>query len=333
VAYDAGTGAKLWVRHYNGPASDDDFARALATSPDGTAVYVTGRSDGGSTRDDFATVAYDARTGARLWTRRFNGRPDRNDAGASIGVTPDGATVFVTGSSVGGASRVDYATIAYDALTGSTLWVRRYNGPGNGYDFPASLGVGPNGDAVYVTGSSWGGPTLGTDYATIAYDALTGARLWTKRLAGPGNSHAEPRSLGVNPDGTAVYVTGTTFGPRNGNYVTVAYDAATGASRWLRRYTNRDDNARSLTVSRDGSAVYVTGYSGGGPTRSYDFATVAYHAVTGDSRWVSRYNGPTSGFDVASSVVASPDGTAVYVTGSSDGDSTGLDYVTIAYRP
>ena len=48
VAYRAGSGAVRWARRYDGPvsASQDDYdaASAIAVSPDGTRVYVTGES-------------------------------------------------------------------------------------------------------------------------------------------------------------------------------------------------------------------------------------------------------------------------------------------------
>jgi hypothetical protein len=93
--------------------------------------------------------------------------------------------VFVTGSSAGSASALDYATIAYNASTGAKAWVKRYNGPGNGEDH-ATLRVSPDGTEVFVTGYSTGS-TGGGDYATIAYNASTGARLWVARYNGPGN--------------------------------------------------------------------------------------------------------------------------------------------------
>ena len=86
--------------------------------------------------------------------------------------------------SFGSTTSSDYATVAYDASTGTELWVTRYNGPGNGDDYAAyALGMSPDGSAVFVTGYSRGS-TSGFDYATVAYDATTGAELWASRYNG-----------------------------------------------------------------------------------------------------------------------------------------------------
>src|SRR5437870_4391331 len=48
-------------------------ARAVAASPDGARVYVTGISPRARTGEDAATVAYDAATEMRLWVSRYAG--------------------------------------------------------------------------------------------------------------------------------------------------------------------------------------------------------------------------------------------------------------------
>src|SRR5207249_4915568 len=113
-------------------------------------VFVTGFIPGSTHYPDYATVAYDASTGARLWVKRYNGPGNAYDLARALGVSPDGTTVFVTGSSLRSASTYDYATVAYDASTGARLWVKRYNGPANGSDGAYALGVSPDGSTVFV---------------------------------------------------------------------------------------------------------------------------------------------------------------------------------------
>jgi hypothetical protein len=80
IAYDAVTGRKLWVARYNGKASQDEFANAITVAPDGKSVYVTGGSDGRTSRIDFATVRYGVATGKQLWVGRYNGPGNLNDS-------------------------------------------------------------------------------------------------------------------------------------------------------------------------------------------------------------------------------------------------------------
>jgi DNA-binding beta-propeller fold protein YncE len=85
-------------------------------------------------------------------------------------VAPDGSKVFVTGNSNGDGEESNYSTVAYDASTGATVWVRAYTGPGKQSDLPYVVAVSPDGSRVFVTGFSTG---FGTerDYATLAYEA------------------------------------------------------------------------------------------------------------------------------------------------------------------
>ncbi|MEO0134425.1 MAG: SBBP repeat-containing protein, partial [candidate division WOR-3 bacterium] len=162
LKYDA-SGNLLWERRYNGPGNDYDEATSLFVDNQGN-VYVTGRSYDSLTNLDYATLKYDA-SGNLLWERRYNGPGNYNDGAASLFVDSDG-NVYVTGSSEGSGTDLDYATLKYDT-NGNLLWVRRYNGPGNGQDYPTSLFVDNQGN-VYVTGDSWGSGTY-YDYATIKY--------------------------------------------------------------------------------------------------------------------------------------------------------------------
>ena len=330
-------GARLWAARYNGHGKGFDVARSVAAGPGGRVVFVTGYSAGATSGEDYLTLAYDAATGARLWTARYNGPGNGLDEGHSVAVSPSGRTVFVTGTSAGTTSEQDYATVAYNAATGARLWVSRYNGPGNSYDDAARVVVSPGGATVVVTGLSAG--TTSFDYATVAYSARTGARLWASRYNGPGNRYDEAHSIAISPSGRTVFVTGYSARTRSGtdavfDYATIAYSARTGARLWVSRYNgpgNYFDEAWSVAVSPTGGTVFVTGTSFG-VTSGLDYATIAYRAATGARLWVSRYNGPGDDLDAALSVASSPGGRTVFVTGLSAGTTSSLDYATIAYR-
>src|SRR5438477_501332 len=114
--------------------------------------------------------------GTELWARRYDGTGNSSDSAISAAASPDGSKVFVTGQSTGTASGYDYATVAYAASTGAELWAKRYNGPGNGDDLANSVAASPDGSKVFVTGQSAGAAAHGgSDYATIVYDASSGA--------------------------------------------------------------------------------------------------------------------------------------------------------------
>jgi hypothetical protein len=52
--------------------------------------------------------------------------------------------------------------------------------------------------------------------------------------------------------------------------------------------------------------------------------------TSGAEQWVQRYNGPGNFYDTPYSIAVDNSG-SVFVTGSSGGNSTGLDYATIKY--
>jgi putative pyrroloquinoline-quinone binding quinoprotein len=308
-----------WLARYGSPAHGFDSASAAAVSPDGLRVLVTGTSDRPATSSDYATIAYDAATGAQAWLARFNGPGNGVDQANAISTSPDGSRVYVTGQSGSALGNV-YATVAYDAGTGARVWAKEYGGVGVGEDAASALGVSPDSSKVFVTGRSRGAMN-GDDYATVAYDATTGAELWVARYTTVGSNEDYATALAVSADGARIYVTGYA----NGDYGTMAYATATGALDWSIQYDGGEfDTPNALAISPDDALVYVTGLVG---TNGGDYATVAYAATSGSRVWAKRYSGLTAtSLDTATAVGVAPDGSAVYVTGAS-----ATDIATVAY--
>jgi DNA-binding beta-propeller fold protein YncE len=280
IAYDAATGTALWSARYDNGGNDQ--GRAIAISPSGHVVYVTGRSLSRKTGYDDATIAYNAATGKKLWAARYNGKASKNEFANAIAVSPDGKSVYITGGSHGRTSRQDLATVGYSAATGRQLWARRYNGPGNLNDSGRGIAVSPNSATVVATGLSTGkGGQYDIEWATIASNAKTGAARWTKRygVIGEGDTAENiPEGVVVNPRGGTVYVTGAiAVFKEEGRYGTVAYSVSTGAQKWAKSYVGvaASSVAAALAISPDGHALYVTGQS---ESDTIDIATIAYRA-------------------------------------------------------
>jgi hypothetical protein len=322
-ALSAATGTRLWVSRYDGPVAGYNSPTGLAVSPDGSKVFVTGASSGAIPTDDpaevvdYATVAFDTRNGAQLWVRRYNGPGDSNDYPFAIAANT--STVFVTGQSWGETTQFDETTVAYDASTGTTRWVDRYNGPGFqtiNDDVGTAVEVAADGSAVFVTGESDG--TLGFDLATIAYDPVTGARLWLRRFV---DAAGFPK-MAVGGVPARIFITAERWS--DSGSVTLAYNAS-GSLLWSKpaRATTS-----SVAASPDGSRAFVTGSNSGHGT-GLDYVTRAYTS-TGTQIWKARYTGPGVAPDAATAITVSANGARVFVTGSISGAVSG-DYATIKY--
>ena len=223
VAYDALTGANVWSGQYVG-GYGPDFPRSMAVALDGSVVYVTGSSTGPDGFADYATAVYDAATGEELWTARYVG-PSGEDVSSAIVVDGTGAHVFVTGEKrwcrVVQGLRDDFVRgrLRVGGM-GRKVYV-----PGDWDDWASAVAVGPDGASACrhapVLSSCLSGES---NYATVAYDANTGAVSWLAKYNGPGNTEDGAESIVVAPDGTQVYVTGFSVNAESVfGFATIAY--------------------------------------------------------------------------------------------------------------
>jgi hypothetical protein len=138
------------------------MAHAIAVSPDGLQVFVTGESRTLDVGREAVTIAYDSRLHGEQWVARYNtsdsdsGIPDgRDDVARVIGVSGDGRTVLIGGDSWG-ANSLDWIFAAYDTATGERQWSGLYDGILSHADFHRALAVSEDGSHVFLTGHSCG---------------------------------------------------------------------------------------------------------------------------------------------------------------------------------
>src|SRR5204863_6130024 len=116
--------------------------------------------------------------------------------------------------------------------------------------------------------------------------------------------------------------------PGGQDFETVGIRSSEGDPLWRRSVRGAERDA-SYDVAVAGSSAVVTGISAS--ANGYDILTIGYDTATGTAVWRRRYDDPSHGNDVPTSIAASSDGTAVYVTGWSTGTTGSQDFRTLAY--
>jgi len=180
---------------------------------------------------------------------------------------------------------------------------------------------------VIVTGSSVDSQFYPNAY-TAKYAAADGALLW-ERLYSPTNRWASGQALAVDASGNVV-MTGYSISNIWDHY-TAKYAAADGALLWERLQDGPriSHNARSVVVLDASGNAVVSGSTGG---HDSDLFTANYAAADGAVIWEQRFAGLSRGQGVGECVAVDASSNVI-VTGSSEGNDSGLDYYTAKSSP
>jgi len=221
IKYDS-VGVGQWVAHYNGPGNDADRAATIAVDKWGN-VYVTGRSRGVGTSDDYATIKYNA-AGVEQWVARYHA-PGISKYGAVALAVDDLGNVYVTGTE-GIYNSNHFVTIKYNNA-GIEQWVARYNSHRDYDGGLADLTIDDSGN-IYVTGSIRMASKSSCDYIVIKYNS-DGVEQWVVYYNSLGNHEDSAGALAIDVSGN-VYVTGSSGAggrrshfPFEGIYTTIKY--------------------------------------------------------------------------------------------------------------
>jgi uncharacterized delta-60 repeat protein len=263
------------------------------------------------------------------WVNRYDGPISGIDGASGMAIDASN-NIYVCGYSQGDGTLLDYTVIKYYP-DGDMAWLRRHNGPANMDDYPNAIAVDDFGNA-YVTGRSYNNALGESDCFTVKYNS-DGDTVWARTYNGPDGDSDWGNALVTDASGN-VYVTGASFGNgTSSNYITIKYNS-NGDMEWATGYNgpaNGIDEANAAALNNSDNSILVTGFSDGGGTTGYDYATIKYSS-NGDSVWAVRYNGPGSGDDKASCITVDDAGN-VFVTGGSASLSSNIDYETIGYFP
>ncbi|OFX38889.1 MAG: hypothetical protein A2X08_02665 [Bacteroidetes bacterium GWA2_32_17] len=213
------------------------------------------------------------------------------------------------------ANNTDFLTIKYSP-TGQRLWIKTYNGTGNGYDIAIDIAI-DNENNCYVLGNSEGNGT-GQDIVLIKYDS-EGNQLWLNRYNDSQNYNNMPVALVLDPSGN-IYIAGYTKPPALASNILLIKYTKTGLMSWVKTYNVNPINiAADIKVDYSGN-ILVAGSTG--TSTNMNFITIKYNK-NGSVLWTKLYE---SGYDENMKAISIDNSNNVYVTGS------GSNVTTIKYN-
>ena len=293
-------------------------------------VYITG-----GVNENFNSWIYTVKfnsSGVFQWGRFYN--PDNSDAVSDIKVDRTGSVIIVGGALVG---NTNYAlTIKYDT-NGDTLWTRYFNQPPNYPDFNNKIVLDASNN-IYITGymvvPGIPGKCLILNYRPSGY------LNWYTTVTI--DSTYTNSGYGISLD-------------NNGNIYVLCISNTSGLFRdYLVKLTNGgiilwnkifngiigglggrvSGIPQGPVISLDGSSIYYTTEAAnglGGSARS--IATIKYNS-SGDSQWVSVFNGGgIYGTANSPASIKLDRYDNIYICGVAYYQNTGDDFATIKYLP
>jgi len=289
-------------------SSQDTVPRGIFFSSDGTKFYIVGDTNNSVYRYDLST-AWDVSTASHQQTLSVSAK-ETNPCG--IQFKSDGTKMYVVGDSSDNVHEYDLST-AWDLSTASFSQSFSLTSPTNYEGRPMDLYFHPDGTGFWISGVA--GDGVDEFSLSTAWDISTASHVQYLKLynnttgnsAGNINATAEYQPFGIywSPDGDHFYMCG--------NKSTDVHHYRAGV-KYL-NVTTEEIAPNAVFFKSDGTKLYVTGNSGDS-IDEYDLST-AWDVLTGSYSQTRSCKSDNSVMLAPQGLFFKPDGTKVYVTGSS----------------
>ncbi|MBK9332720.1 MAG: SBBP repeat-containing protein [Ignavibacteria bacterium] len=294
-----------WANKFSIGASSQT-AYDIATDSSGN-IYVTGSHSKGYSETDMVTVKYNS-SGQYQWARTYNLSPDyTSEVGKSIATCRMGTKTFIYTAGEVYTSGSQYITIIKYDDSGNQIWQRNYD-PGTQGDFVAKLITDASGNC-YITGGISSNPF-------VAKLDSSGTFIFNTVVPIPsGYTYSQANDMAIDAAGN-LYATGSCDTSNSKYYLTFKYNTA-GALQWLKMYKTAEtytSTARSIKIGNSGK-IYITGEYYTAPGH-FDYLTIKYNPVTGDTIWTKKYNAGVNTGDLGQ-VMAIDGNENIFVSGMS----------------
>jgi len=281
----------------------------------------------GSTNSQYVTMKIDT-DGHLLWFRTYDNYGP-NELNKIWDMCIDNINnIYVTGQSDDITNFYsDIVTIKYNS-EGDSLWVKRFNGPGNYFDIGVKIRV-DNMGSVYIGGKVGNKAAPYNDFELIKYDTA-GNFIWHREYNNIYNTFDEFVGMGIDNSGN-IYEMGV--GQKTNNNIskfieTIKYKS-NGDTVWTSQFDTPNEDEPQNMIMDDQANLYITGYNYNPVAGRWNGLTCSFDS-NGVLRWFDQFNGLLNKEDDLYDLTLDNNNNLI-VTGRTYNDTTVEDYVTIKY--
>ena len=261
--------------------SQDDLTSNLTFKPDGTKMYVIGRTND-SVYQYALSTAYDVST-ASYESKSFSVASQETQP-YGIAFNNNGTSMYTVGWNTDAVYQYTLTT-AYDVSTAS--YASKSLSVASQDTVPTGVTFNADGTSLYIVGST--NDSIFQYTLTTAFDVSTGSYA-SKSLDFSGQD-TNASGFQFNGDGTKCFVAGNSSDNVHQYSLSTAYDIATASSDGVSfSFASQDSNPFGLAFSADGNKMYVLGSD----DFVYQYSTATVATITYDSS--IKFAGGTYGY-------------------------------------
>ena len=284
---------------------------------DGTKMYITGTT-GDAVSEYTLSTAWNVSTATFIQTLSVL---TQETAPQGLFFKDDGTKMYITGTTAGLVHSYNLSTAWNISTATFTYPTTDYLSVAAQETVPTGVSFKPDGTKMYVIGSN--GDEINEYSLSTAWAISTASFVQLFSVAA---QEITPSDLFLKPDGTKLYIIGSTGDDVNEYTLSTAWDISTAVFVQLLSVVTQDTSPQGLFFKDDGTRMYIVGTSA---DRVYQYNLSTAWDISTATTTVPTFSVATQE-TVPNGVFFKPDGTKMYIVGAT-GDDVNEYNLTLAW--